>query len=120
MICPYCKNEAEFVTGERVYPNRKDLYNKNFYICEPCDARVGCHADGEPYGTLANAELRKWRSIAHAEFDPMWQDGYRTRTEAYKWLSDTLGIPKEHCHIGMFDIQTCRKILIETEKEIKR
>lgn len=41
--CPYCGNPAQFVTGEVIYPHRKDLHDKKFYACPPCDAYVGCH-----------------------------------------------------------------------------
>ncbi len=37
---------------------------------------VGCHPGTKnSLGRLANAELRKWKSIAHRVFDPLWRDG---------------------------------------------
>lgn len=119
MICNYCDKEAKFVTGKEIYTNRQDLWDKKFYICEDCDARVSCHADGTPFGSMATPELRKWRYIAHSEFDPMWNDGYRTRTEAYEWMAKALGIPKDECHISMFDINTCKKLVEKCEEEVK-
>ena len=34
-----------------------------------------------------------------------------SRTAAYVWLSEKLGIPTELCHVGMFDEETCRRAL---------
>ena len=84
------------------------------YICRPCDAYVGVHDGSDmPKGTLANAELRYWRRLAHAAFDPLWQSGafYHRRNAAYSWLSDKMGISKEQTHIGMFDIDSCKRVI---------
>lgn len=105
MDCPYCGKNAPLVWGDKVYPHRPDLHDKRFYLCEPCNAYVGCHKDtNKAFGTLANAELRKARSAAHAEFDPLWQMGYMKRTDAYSWLASELGIPVKQAHIGMMDM----------------
>ena len=34
-----------------------------------------------------------------------------TRSVAYRWLSERLGIPEEECHISWFDIDTCKKVI---------
>ena len=59
-------------------------------------------------GRLANKELRTLKMQAHKAFDPIWKDGYMTRKQAYKWLSDQLEIPEEYTHIGMFGVETCK------------
>lgn len=116
MICPYCNNEAQLVSGEVVYPHRPDLYDKHFWVCVPCDARVGCH-DGttKPLGRLANAELRQAKMAAHAAFDPLWQRWKALtglpRSKAYAWLAQQLGIPHKDCHIGMFDVDQCERVV---------
>ena len=112
MDCPYCSQPAKLVTGQDIYPHRRDLWAKKFWQCAPCDAYVGCHQGGEiPLGRLANAELRAAKMRAHAAFDPLWKEGTMSRTEAYAWLSRTLGIPGKECHIGMFDVDRCRKVV---------
>lgn len=110
VICDYCGQAASRVNGDIIYPHRPDLYSKKFYLCAPCAAYVGCHADGKPLGRLANHELRKMKSRAHAVFDPLWKSGRMTRHAAYKWLSDAMGLPKEQTHIGMFDIGQCLEV----------
>jgi hypothetical protein len=108
--CPYCGNDAAFVKGSKIYPHRLDLYGKQFYLCEPCDAYVGCHKDGKPLGRLANRQLRKAKMQAHAVFDPLWKDGPLSRAEAYRWLSKAMGLHPDETHIGMFDVGQCLKV----------
>ena len=104
--CPYCHSEAELVGGSAVYPHRKDLASKCFWMCKPCDAYVGCHpGTDKPLGRLANSELRRWKMLAHSKFDPLWRSGSMSRSEAYSQLSKALGIPRSAAHIGMCDVE---------------
>lgn len=112
ILCPYCGDKARLVGGLDIYPHRPDLYEKKFYQCVPCDAYVGCHQGTEKaLGRLANAELRAAKMAAHAAFDPLWKKGAKKRGSAYAWLSDQLLIEKKACHIGMFDVETCRRVV---------
>lgn len=116
MICPYCNNEVELVSGDAIYPHRPDLHHKRFWLCRPCDAYVGCHEDTErPLGRLANSELRQAKQDAHVAFDALWKRtspaGSFDRNGAYQWLADQLGIPRADCHIGMMDVDRCRLVL---------
>ena len=112
--CPYCNAKADLVTGEVIYPHRPDLFKKFFYNCAPCGAYVGCHPTGDgksPLGRLANAELRRAKSDAHAAFDPLWREGSMSRHQAYKWLAQQMGIDKSEAHIGMFDVAQCKRVV---------
>ena len=64
-----------------------------------------------PLGRLANAELRRAKSAAHAAFDPLWKSKRMKRRDAYGWLARELGISRDNCHIGMFDIAACRAVV---------
>jgi hypothetical protein len=109
MVCPYCGADSEYVDSSVIYGKSYGM----IYLCRPCDAYVGTHKS-EPTkakGRLANRELR-WEKIrAHAHFDFIWQNKHMTRSEAYVWLSKALGIDPELCHIGMFDISECEKVI---------
>ena len=112
VLCPYCRDWAHLVRGDRIYPSRADLADLWFYLCSPCDAYVGCHSDStRPKGRLANAELRQARVDAHAAFDPLWKSGDMRRGDAYRWLAGQLGIPRKKCHIGNFDVARCRRVV---------
>ncbi|WP_369788361.1 zinc-finger-containing protein [Rouxiella sp. WC2420] len=118
VICDYCGNDAAFVTGRKIYPHRPDLFSLQFYQCEPCKAHVGCHKDsnGVPLGRLANAELRAAKSKAHAAFDPIWKGRTMSRKNAYGWLATELGILAKDCHIGMFNIEMCERVVATCEE----
>lgn len=116
--CDYCQRPAKLVTGAVVYPHRPDLFSRFFWQCEPCDAHVGCHEAGKgygdgtrPLGRLANAELRRAKSAAHAAFDPIWKSGRMPRRDAYAWLAKELGVAVHNCHIGMLDVEGCRAVV---------
>lgn len=114
VICDYCGLPAKYVSGVVLYPHRADLYERNFWVCDPCDARVGCHAHGDgraPMGRMANAALRAEKQNAHRSFDQLWKNGTMSRGDAYSWLAAKLGINKRDCHIGLFDIDMCRKVV---------
>ena len=121
VICGYCKKQARLVKGHFIYKNfnlirnGKNLSDKNFYYCdnEHEPAYVGCHEYGErSLGTLANYELRELRKQAHSYFDPLWRyDDNISRKQAYKWLSQQLGIPVNKTHIGQFNEEMCLKVI---------
>jgi len=128
VTCDYCGRPAPLVTGEVIYQHRPDLWEKRFYRCEPCDAHVGCHppasapgggmGDGTvPMGRLANAELRRAKSAAHAAFDPFWQAAGMRRRDAYLWLAQELRIEPAGCHIGMFDVDQCRAVVAAVHRQ---
>ena len=48
---------------------------------------------------------------AHTAFDPFWQAEGMTRKQAYQWLADQLGLNQEQCHIGMFDVAQCQRVV---------
>lgn len=110
--CPYCGSTARLVTGETIYPRRTNLWAKRFWSCSPCKAYVGCHqGTTTPLGRLADATLRSAKQAAHALFDPLWQRGEMSREKAYAWLARELGLPGPDCHIGMFDVDMCVRVI---------
>jgi hypothetical protein len=109
---PYCGAESKLVGGDAIYPHRPDLFDLKFYQCKPCDAYVGTHKGTyKALGRMANKELRQAKMAAHAKFDPLWKDGGMKRKDAYKKLSDLLRIEPADCHIGMFDVDMCKRVL---------
>lgn len=112
VVCPYCGAAAQLMTGADMYPHRSDLAGKRFWVCRPCGAHVGCH-DGtcQPFGGLANGQLRRARMEAHRSFDRIWNSGSMSRGDAYLWLADQLGIAVDQCHIGMMDVAMCQAVV---------
>ena len=126
--CPYCNNNALLVSGRVIYPHRSDLFDLQFWSCHPCKAYVGCHKPNmrqgfvgdEPKGSLANADLRNHRRESHAAFDPIWRNGKKTRKKAYLWLSKRLEIDYNDCHIGEFNIEICKRVVIISKKYLDK
>lgn len=117
--CGHCGSYTEQMTGARVYPHRKDLAEKLFWVCIHCDAYVGCHqSNGLPFGSPADAATRKARSRAHAAFDPLWKAKIRksgmkkhqARGKAYKWLAEQMGMTRDDCHIGMMTAEQADRV----------
>lgn len=129
--CPYCMVPAILVDSAEIYHGRS--YGL-IYLCRPCEAWVGVHkGTAKPLGRLANKELREWKQKAHATFDPIWRRKYEkrkagypgssehpggetylpvyARSSGYKWLAGELGIDAKLCHIGMFDIEMCKRVV---------
>ena len=110
--CDYCSRDAKLVGAEKIYTHRRDLINKLFWSCEPCEAYVGCHPGTKnPLGRLANAELRRAKQSVHRVLDPLWKSKKMTRRDAYALLANGLNIALQNCHVGMFDVPTCQAAL---------
>ncbi len=109
VICPYCGKQAELVDSIRIYIIKS--YGRA-YLCEPCWAYVGCHkGTTKPLGKLADAELRGERIKVHKAFDGYWRGQEMSRSLAYRWLAEQLGISMKKCHVGMFDLGMCELAL---------
>ncbi len=114
--CPFCNSKVSIVDSAKIYGRSYGF----IYLCSAypnCDARVGCHPGTiKPLGTLADRELRKWRSLAHRQFDPLWKLGvFKTRNAAYKWLSKAMKLPLRNTHIAMFNIRQCQRVIALVE-----
>lgn len=118
--CPYCGGLAKSLSGAELYCNRPDLAAKWFWQCKPCNAHVGCHPGTKmPLGSLANYPLRSMRSAAHRAFDPLWRakakkDGIsygEARRLAYGWLAEQMDMTRDECHIGMMNIDQCKRVI---------
>ncbi len=110
--CPYCQAHVSIA-------NNSEIYGKPYgewpwlYLCgdRQCRAYVGMHPLTDiPLGTLADGPTRQARGNAKAVFNPIWQSGRMTRTKAYHWLAEQLGIANvDECHFGWMDVQTCQR-----------
>lgn len=109
--CPYCKKPTVFQSNEELYGEK--VGTGYVYRCKPCDAYVGCHSNGRPYGTPANKELRQARIKAHRIFDKLWvgsDNQSEERSRYYRQLASFMKKPEEKTHIGMFSLEECEKV----------
>lgn len=109
--CAECGGVARVVSGARIYPHRRDLFDKSFWLCA-CGAYVGCHPGTQkPLGAPSGAQLRRAKIAAHAAFDPLWKSGEMIRAEAYAWLARGMGLRGTETHIGYFTVEQCRTVV---------
>ena len=115
MKCPYCNSDAVLRSAYYVYHTKDSKNWGNMWVCSnfpKCDSFVGCHKGTDiPLGRLANHKLRELKKEAHRQFDVIWKSQLMSRTSAYKWLASMLDIPLAECHIGIFDVKQCQRVI---------
>lgn len=76
-----------------------------------CKGAHGCHPDGKPMGTPANAETRRARMQAHDALDRLWKSKKMSRGGAYAWMRQELSLSDTEAHVGSFDVIMCKKLV---------
>jgi hypothetical protein len=111
--CPYCADSVvKIMTGKVVKPHLPQYSKCNYWVCQSCAARVGCHKDTrKPLGNLADFNLRIARIKAHDIFDTQWKKTGLTRDSAYRMLCRKLKLTRDECHIANFNLETCQEML---------
>lgn len=117
--CTSCGRPAELVDGLHIYPNRPDLAELNFWICEPCDSRVGTHkGTTDPVGAMANKLDRQARMVAHKWFDLLYRapwagrdDQLYSKNQAYQWLAEAFDSEDiDGFGIGYLNAKQCQQL----------
>ncbi|MDN0082342.1 zinc-finger-containing protein [Crenobacter sp. SG2305] len=109
--CRYCAGEVHLVSNAVVFGRPYGRW-PNIYLCRQCSAYVGTHpGTAIPLGTLADTKTRQARKLAHASFDSLWRDGRMTRSAAYRWLANAMGLAKAQCHIALFEAAQCARVV---------
>lgn len=110
LICPYCGSETELADADKIYKT-KGLGMVR--LCRSCFAWVGVHTSGPNKGVskgrLANSSLRGLKVKMHAEFDRL-HNNQEERAEAYRKLSEFMGLPPEYTHIEMLSEKSAGKL----------
>jgi hypothetical protein len=110
--CRLCSSKVDLVKNSEIYNGREYGEWPWAYLCRGCGAYVGLHPfTAIPLGTLADIATREARMQAKDAFNPLWQSGGMTRSDAYSWLAAQLGIAVGECHIGWFDIAACNRVI---------
>lgn len=117
--CKYCGKATVLADSSIIYNGTSYGY---VYLCSECNAYVGCHkGTTEAMGSVANAELRKLRHLAHEWFDSIWKNKLkRSRYNAYSWLSLRMELNKNITHMGLFDEPQCKMVIEISSDYIKQ
>jgi len=120
--CIECGGSPHLVKGDRIYPHRPDLHEKNFYLCE-CSAYCGTHPNtSTPLGYPCGAETRKARNGAHQAIDTIWRDKLMSRKAVYAELSRRLGISHDKTHVAMMTAEQARNatlVALDLRREVE-
>jgi hypothetical protein len=74
------------------------------YYCDDCTAVVACHPNTyNPMGFMATSAVRRLRQKVHRLLDPIWENNFLSRSDAYDWLANQLSIAPSECHISHFN-----------------
>ena len=76
----------------------------------PFDAYIRCFKGAtRALGTLADAEARQWRSLAHKALDARIRAAGWSRSDAYRWLVEQLGVQESQAHMGLMRPAECQR-----------
>ena len=110
--CNLCGGEVVLIPNSQIYGKS---YGSGFcYYCKECGAYVGTHKK-RPYdalGILADKDMRFMKMRCHDLFDLKWKDKrnkHHARELAYTRLAKKMGIAKDDCHFGYFDMEQLRQ-----------
>lgn len=106
--CRYCGDDVHLVCNSEIYRGRSFGDWPYAYLCRGCRAYVGLHPQTDiPLGTLADDKLRAVRNRSKAAFHEHMKKAGMSRTGAYQWLAEKMGIDVGICHFGWFDHAEC-------------
>jgi len=80
----------------------------NFPQCTSVD---DVRYDGLPSGMQSDQQTRQARREAHNAFDEIWKREYMSRSDAYSWLAEGLGLGSGECHIKRLTRHQCEIVV---------
>lgn len=110
------RGAADKRKGPSSVPGRRSVF------CPRCGEHV--HGKQGTYGRLYECcGLRGWngkpleqpatlaaRRRAHDVFDCLWTRGHMSRSAAYRWLSEALGVEEVDAHMSVMDRNTAERV----------
>lgn len=111
-ICPYCGASVNRVHSSQIFHNNTDGF---YYVCSNWPRCTAYTKENpifkKPTSTIADRATRLKRQEAHYWFDQMHIGFGMTKSAAYEWLAKELQIRRANCHIGLFDIEMCNRVI---------
>lgn len=99
-VCQYC-NSRGYIKTAKEYKGRADDYC--YWVCPTCTdvcvttIKGGFYASGE----MANADLRKLRSLTHQQIAFKKDELHQNHIELQNWIAAVLALNKEEAKIGV-------------------
>lgn len=112
--CPYCGGRIRICHSSEILGDIAGVNNGLYQKCEnypTCDAYA-------TYGCIvADRYTRGLRVDCHTYLDALWREHGWSRTEAYKWFAEALGMTQFEAHVGFLNEAEAR-ILLDKLKEL--
>ena len=96
-ICPNCGQRAQTVMLTTGFKNQL----KN--VC----CHLWSYGRGSP---LVDKHVHRARRTAHEEFDPLWETGLLSRSQAYKLLAEQLQVASSQCHMSELPLHLLQEV----------
>jgi hypothetical protein len=55
-------------------------------------------------------DIKLARGMAHLTFDRLWKSGCMSRSKAYAWLANEMGLSRNDAHIAKFNYEQCQQV----------
>ena len=107
LTCPECGSKLKL---------RKSDYGL-YYRCEnypKCKVTHGAFKDGKPRGIPGDLETIALRKAAHNKINELIKNEpnpKEAQQKYYNWLANKLNVPKNLCHMSLFDKETLRRVI---------
>jgi hypothetical protein len=91
-----------------------ETFSRYFYGCSrhpKCAGSLPANPDGSPRGAPRKKSLQKARNAAHTSFDTLWKEKHISRTKAYKWLQEVMGLRPEDAHMYQMTEEQCATVI---------
>ena len=106
-ICRYCGGVVRLVPARKIYgasTDRLGLTDENIYLCQNCNARVGCHkGTNSPLGNVANEVLR----LTLLQWVPQEKKAQAIQVVRPQVQSPQM-VPQAHFTVGVPNLRLCR------------
>lgn len=85
-----------------------------FYAClhypDGCEITAGRSKFDQHY-YLSDQAMRDLKHAAHDAFDALWRSCAMSRSDAYHWLQEVMGVAKDQAHIQHFTADQCERVV---------
>jgi len=114
---PYCGQcGSRMVLKETSRYQYADGTNRKFWGCvryPECSGTVGSNANGKALGIPGSGPTKKYRIEAHKALERRLRGSAKGifRGDLYRTLAKEMKIDPQECHIGMFNIEQCKKAI---------
>jgi len=117
--CPYCDHKAVIKTAKEYKGMDQDMC---YWVCPHCEDASVTTIKGtyRPSGVLADARLRRLRSLVHQQVAFKKTEFNENRVEIQRWIASLLKIDTEEAKIGVMTEEQLIRLVEKANEEVYR